>query len=81
MKEPIGTASFYPNFGMHQNGCFSNPIGYICSHKRSYEYFAESLYSKVSFYAYPCLSYGDAINGKCAGVGVSMAGEPGNYKA
>lgn len=81
MKDPIGTASFYPNSGMHQNGCLNNPIGYICSHTRSYEYFAESLYSKVSFYAHPCSSYDDVIKGKCLGVGVRMGGEPGNFNA
>lgn len=41
----------------------------------------ESLYSTVSFYAYPCLSSEDMKKGNCKGVGQKMGGEPGNYKA
>lgn len=77
---PIGTTSFYPNHGMSQSGCRFDPTG-ICSHMRAYLYFAESLYSTISFYAYPCDSLEDMEKSRCKGPGIRMGGEPGNYKA
>lgn len=78
--EPLGTVSFYPNRGMVQYGCKLDPTG-VCSHMRGYLYFAESLYSAISFYAYPCDSFKEMEKGLCRGPGIRMGGEPGNYKA
>lgn len=77
--DPIGTVNFYPNKGRIQVGCRLDPTG-ICSHMRSFQYFAESLYSPVSYYAYPCQSLSDMKRGRCRGVGVPMGGEPGLYR-
>ncbi|XP_031622980.1 uncharacterized protein LOC116340565 [Contarinia nasturtii] len=76
----IGTVSFYPNQGRTQVGCPLDITG-VCSHLRAYKYFAESIYSPVSFYGYPCKSMEDMKKGDCKGVGLKMGGEPGNYKA
>ncbi|XP_055300053.1 inactive pancreatic lipase-related protein 1-like [Sitodiplosis mosellana] len=80
MHYPIGTVSFYPNHGLKQTGCLWDPTG-TCSHLRAFKYFAESIYSTVSFYAYPCASFEDMKKGNCKGVGLRMGGEPGNYNA
>lgn len=77
---PVGTVNFYPNNGLKQTGCTWDPTG-TCSHLRAFKYFAESIYSTVSFYAYPCETFDDMKKGNCKGVGVRMGGEPGNYKA
>ncbi|XP_055308035.1 lipase member H-like, partial [Sitodiplosis mosellana] len=80
MDYPIGTANFYPNYGLTQPGC---PVGSTdkCSHTRSVQYFAESIYSSVPFYGFPCASLEDLDKGKCEGAVLAMGGEPGNYKA
>lgn len=80
LYDQIGTTSFYPNGGWTQAGCRWDPTG-TCSHLRAYQYFAESLYSAVSFYGYPCSSMDSLKHQDCKGVGLRMGGEPGNYKA
>ncbi|VVC40271.1 Triacylglycerol lipase family,Lipase/vitellogenin,Alpha/Beta hydrolase fold [Cinara cedri] len=53
---PIGTVDFYANGGIGQPGC-QNTIEYnwiVCSHERSYKYYAESIYygtNMSGFYA------------------------------
>ncbi|XP_055915930.1 phospholipase A1-like [Eupeodes corollae] len=47
--EPLGHATFYPNKGSYQN-C----MGYGCSHRRAYKYFAESINSTVGFWGVLC---------------------------
>lgn len=79
LSEPIGTTNFYPNHGKSQLGCRLDPTG-TCSHLRAYKYFAESIYSNVSFYGYPCDTLDDMKESKCKGVGARMGGEPGNYR-
>ncbi|XP_044742742.1 phospholipase A1-like [Chrysoperla carnea] len=55
---PSGTIDFYMNDAQDQPGCKKgdqnedNP--HICSHKRSFEYFAESVNSKVGFDGHEC---------------------------
>lgn len=75
--EPLGHASFYPNFGRRQPGCGVDPAG-GCAHGRSHRFFAESLLTDVGFYARQCRSFGDVSRGRCvqAGPDMRMGGEP-----
>ncbi|KAF7398913.1 hypothetical protein HZH66_006810 [Vespula vulgaris] len=47
---------FYPNGGIRQAGCIID-VGGACSHLRAYQFFAESINSKVGFHAKKCSSY------------------------
>ncbi|XP_055627681.1 pancreatic triacylglycerol lipase-like [Toxorhynchites rutilus septentrionalis] len=76
-KQPLGHANFYPNGGKSQPGCGIDLIG-TCAHSRSYEYFAESLITRVGFVAIGCETVDDAIAGRCNGHGAIMGGEPSN---
>lgn len=80
-SNPIGYSDFYPNGGSSQLGCGFDFFR-ICSHSRSYEYFAESLNSEKGFWAIPCY-YSQLGNGRCTRDGNSgyMSGDPGNYGA
>ncbi|XP_055306562.1 lipase member H-like [Sitodiplosis mosellana] len=78
--DPIGTVDFYPNYGLEQPGCPWTSTD-KCSHKRAFKYFAESIYSPIQFYAYPCASIEDMNGGSCQGAEFPMGGEPGDYKA
>ncbi|XP_065357519.1 pancreatic lipase-related protein 2 [Calliphora vicina] len=49
-QEPVGHATFYPNFGRDQKKCYF----YGCSHSRAHNYFAESITSKESFWGTRC---------------------------
>ncbi|XP_055307103.1 lipase member H-A-like, partial [Sitodiplosis mosellana] len=80
MYNPIGTADFYPNGGFRQPGC-SNDLTGKWSHWRSVKYFAESIYSSIRFYGYPCASFDYMKKGNCTGAKLRMGGEPGNCKA
>ncbi|XP_076645357.1 uncharacterized protein LOC143354867 [Halictus rubicundus] len=60
-EEAIGDIDFYPNKGASQPGCRSN----ICSHLRAYNYFAESINSKLGFEAVKCDSDSDLNEGTC----------------
>ena len=46
IEESIGHSDFWPNLGLEQPGCKSNPV---CSHGRSYEFFSESILSSSKF--------------------------------
>ncbi|XP_022225177.1 phospholipase A1 2 isoform X2 [Drosophila obscura] len=45
-EQPVGHATFYPNYGKNQKKCYV----YGCSHKRSHDYFMESLISPAGFW-------------------------------
>lgn len=62
----IGKADFYPNGGSKQTGCLVD-VGGVCSHLRSFEYFAESITSNVGFYGRKCDNYWQVLWGKCNG--------------
>ncbi|XP_062141977.1 phospholipase A1 [Drosophila sulfurigaster albostrigata] len=49
-EQPVGHASFYPNFGKDQKKCYM----YGCSHKRAHDYFAESINSTKGFWGIRC---------------------------
>lgn len=49
-EEPVGHATFYPNFGKDQKKCYV----YGCSHKRAHDYFAESINSTKGFWGIRC---------------------------
>ncbi|XP_014614491.1 PREDICTED: endothelial lipase-like [Polistes canadensis] len=61
---PIGDADFFPNGGMRQAGCIIDVIG-ACSHSRAFEFFAESINSKIGFHAKECDSYFNYKLGIC----------------
>lgn len=75
--DPLGHASFYPNFGRRQPGCGVDPAG-GCAHGRSHRLFTESLNSEIGFYARQCRSFADVTRGSCvrAGPDMRMGGEP-----
>ncbi|GAB0095682.1 phospholipase A1-like [Sergentomyia squamirostris] len=79
---PIGTASFYPNYGKKQPGCILDIIQ-VCSHNQAYKYFAESITSKKGFWARRCQGYDDITKKSCisSGEDVLMGGEPSNVKS
>uniref|UniRef100_A0A1B6DU95 Lipase domain-containing protein n=2 Tax=Clastoptera arizonana TaxID=38151 RepID=A0A1B6DU95_9HEMI len=66
---PICSHDFYPNGGsLSQPGCFWDIFG-DCSHGRSYEYYAESIFDV--FLSDKCTDITEVGNGKCAnGTGV-----------
>ncbi|KAL1462628.1 hypothetical protein WDU94_014450 [Cyamophila willieti] len=69
--EPCGDVDFYPNGGRYiQPGC-GFEFG-ACSHLRSYEYFAESLATKIGFYARGCDSWDEYQEGRCNGTTEDM---------
>lgn len=77
-KQPLGHANFYPNGGKSQPGCGIDLVG-TCAHSRSYEYFAESLISRVGFVATGCGNLDDALAGQCYEYGAVMGREPSNH--
>ncbi|CAD7079338.1 unnamed protein product [Hermetia illucens] len=80
-EEPIGNASFYPNYGNDQPGCgFDLTTG--CSHSRSCTYFAESLSLPNEFLAAKCSGYSEITGKDCSIRGATtarMGGQPSNY--
>ena len=63
IDKPIGHADFYFNYGHHQPGC--GVFDFICSHKRSHEYFVESLTSKEGYTAKKCRDYEEIKEENC----------------
>ncbi|ALC40141.1 CG4267 [Drosophila busckii] len=49
-EQPVGHATFYPNFGRDQKKCYM----YGCSHKRAHDYFAETINSTRGFWGIRC---------------------------
>uniref|UniRef100_A0AB38ZEP9 Venom lipase 1 n=1 Tax=Oncocephalus sp. TaxID=2944721 RepID=A0AB38ZEP9_9HEMI len=63
--DQIGHADFYPNKGIAmQPGCGTDVIG-KCSHRRAWEYYAESIGNPKTFMAYACISWDVYEQGLC----------------
>lgn len=60
----IGDIDFYPNGGSSQAGCVVD-VGGVCSHPRSFEYFAESINSAAKFWGVQCNNYNNFLKGGC----------------
>nr|AYV99635.1 venom polypeptide [Dolopus genitalis] len=75
--EPLGHASFYPNWGTNQPGCGFDATG-KCAHKRSYLLYGESLYPNNSFIPFDCLDYFGFLQHSCVLMdrSIRMGGEP-----
>ncbi|XP_028893821.2 phospholipase A1-like [Zeugodacus cucurbitae] len=56
--QPIGSAAFYPNWGLKQPGCGADLSG-TCSHGRSVILYAEALRGYAFTPIYECASYDD----------------------
>ncbi|XP_050320167.1 phospholipase A1 [Bactrocera neohumeralis] len=76
-EEPVGHATFYPNYGRDQKKCYF----YGCSHRRAYHYFAESITSKLGFWGTLCRRQSDDVwIFSETGVEFRMGGEPSTPK-
>lgn len=79
MTKPIGRASFYPNGGAAQPGCWPDMVG-ACAHGRACSYYIESII-RSEFYAIRCDSFEKFLTGNCSMENfVTMGGEPGNKR-
>ncbi|XP_078514473.1 lipase member I [Lissotriton helveticus] len=69
-RENLGHIDFYPNGGTDQPGCpqtiFSGSQYWKCDHQRSVFLYISSLNQSCDIITYPCNSYRDYRNGKCA---------------
>lgn len=79
---PIGHASFFPNWGGVQPGCGVDVSG-MCSHSRAWEVFAESIRNSNGFWATRCNNFDAIKKKKCPSSGNSqvMGSEPVNRGA
>ncbi|XP_014205770.1 pancreatic triacylglycerol lipase-like [Copidosoma floridanum] len=68
LSQTIGHYDFYPNGGHKQPGCWMNH----CAHSRSYELYAESIFSRDGFYANWCSSLNFDVEGNCNNNTVKM---------
>uniref|UniRef100_A0A1I8M874 Lipase domain-containing protein n=1 Tax=Musca domestica TaxID=7370 RepID=A0A1I8M874_MUSDO len=59
--KPIGTASFYPNWGRVQPGCGTDLDG-VCSHGRCVSYYAEAIEGYSFAPVYKCQSYDNILD-------------------
>jgi len=80
LRQSVGHADFYPNHGSHQPGCkLGTPtIPVLCSHARSYVYYAESIAyfnGSKEFAAKECLDYKEVESGSCTGENSVPMGE------
>lgn len=75
--EPIGQASFFPNYGQSQPGCGLDLLG-SCAHHRVVQVFKESINSV--FTAQECSSINDIDNFYCTPTGryAQLGGPYGN---
>ncbi|KAL3867998.1 hypothetical protein ACJMK2_040838 [Sinanodonta woodiana] len=66
MFDPMGHVDYYPNGGLVQPGCKAISIfGAVCRHRRSFEFFIESINSACPFKSYRCQSYDHFKQGLC----------------
>ncbi|XP_037959926.1 phospholipase A1 [Teleopsis dalmanni] len=76
-EEPVGHATFYPNYGRDQKNCYI----YGCSHSRAYNYFAESITSTKGFWGKLCKRKSEDIwLISDSGAEFRMGGEPSTPK-
>lgn len=80
LRVPVGHADFYPNYGSHQPGCnVAKPtIPVLCSHARSYIYYAESIgyfEGLHEFVAKECMDHAEIEAGLCTGNATVVMGE------
>nr|XP_010591288.1 lipase member H [Loxodonta africana] len=72
-REPLGNIDFYPNGGLDQPGCpqtiFAGIQYFKCDHQRSMYLYLSSLSENCTITTYPCDSYRDYRDGKCASCG------------
>lgn len=76
-RQPIGQASFFPNFGRSQPGCGVDAAG-ACAHARTVLLYAESI-NRV-FTGRECQSFAQIDNNQCTQTGrtARMGGPNGN---
>nr|CAD7448806.1 unnamed protein product [Timema bartmani] len=73
--EPLGHADFYPNGGSPpQPGCVLDVTG-VCSHARSFEYFAESIITTAGFQGEMCANWLTYETGACSGNTRALMGD------
>ncbi|XP_060838912.1 pancreatic triacylglycerol lipase-like isoform X1 [Rhopalosiphum padi] len=65
--KPIGNIDFYPNGGIsNQPGCrYDYVYGEVCSHFKSYEFYARSIRSRDEFKSIKCDKWKDYEQSKC----------------
>jgi len=68
--DPIGDASFYPNFGRSQPGCGIDLAG-TCAHERANPFFAESVSNPNAFWGTRCSGHAAILASNCPSVGAS----------
>lgn len=80
--QPIGHASFYPNWGRGMPGCGIDLVG-TCGHSRAHEFFTQSIAANNGFWATQCAGWANIQNSNCPSVGPNrlMGGEPANQGA
>jgi hypothetical protein len=64
-ENPRGHVDFYVNGGIEQTGCDLDAIKIVCNHRRSWEYYQESVRDPNSFIAVECDSWDDFRRNKC----------------
>lgn len=65
--ESRGHIDFFPNSGSNQHGCDLDTFDDICSHRRAWLYYQESVKNLNTFTAVKCDSYEDFKSGACKG--------------
>lgn len=62
-----GHVDFFPNAGFNQAGCDLELLGTrdVCSHRRAWLYYQESVRNPNAFIALKCLSYDHFTKGEC----------------
>lgn len=82
MLNPLGDASFYPNFGRRQPGCGID-IGGGCAHGRAHQFYTESITTTRHFVGRQCRNMADINNENCVSSGANrrMGGEPADTAA
>lgn len=68
-ETPLGTADYYPNWGMIKRNRQPSCITPACSHAMSFRLFAESIANPTGFEAYQCDSFESMKKGECTDKG------------